>query len=229
MGNKLFITLWIICGAFFVNAQTDSSQVTKNMERINALKEDLKNIKKTSVETKESVNIESTPTIIHRLHTIDNTIKSLSDDVKKVEDLQQLIIQQNQTLIDIQKKLTDLSIKTNHLAKETGSGGEMVMCKHNHTTSNLTNNTSSSTSKTGDFYLVIESQITVNDALKAQKMLKKRGVESIVLKSNRKNWHFLVFDKIYSYKQTIDEINTYRKKGYNGMWRVSTEKVTKVK
>lgn len=221
MGNKLFITLWIICGTFFVNAQTDSSQVTENMERINALKEDLKNIKKTSAETNESVNIESTPTIIHRLHTINNTIESLSTDVKKIEDLQKLIIQQNQTLIDIQKQLTDLSIKTNNFTNQTGTGGAtMIMCKHNHSSLN---------SKKGDFYLVIESQITINDALKAQKMLKKKGVESIVLKSNRKNWHFLVFDKIYSYKETIDEINGYRKKGYNGMWRVSTEKVTKVK
>jgi uncharacterized coiled-coil protein SlyX len=211
-----------------VNAQ-DTTQVDKNAQKIDALKEKLENIKKANSEVKKEDGETVSPSVIHRLQVLDNDIKALTREIEMLEALVHQMTSQEQRLIRIEDKLDKLitqGVKVESIVSSNVSTSTNTTHKTNtHSSTNKVSKSSNSHTKEGNFYIVLEAQRTIADAKQAQQMLSKKGITVILVKNNA--WHFLVLDKIYSYQETIAEINSYHTQGYKGTWRVLEGSVQK--
>lgn len=226
--KKLIIVLLSVFWVFCVNAQ-DTTQVDKNAQKIDVLKEKLENIKKANAEVKNVNGEPVSPSVIHRLQVLDNDIKALTREIEMLEALVHQMTSQEQRLIRIEDKLDKLIIQ--------GVKVESIVSSNVSTSTNTINRTTTHSSiskvsksgnshtKEGNFYVVLEAQRTISDAKQAQQMLSKEGITVIIVKNSA--WHFLVLDKIYSYQETITQINSYRTQGYKGAWRILEGSVTK--
>lgn len=193
MRYTLFIFMMICFMGSFAQTTDDSQQVKQNQVKIEELKSRLKGVSE-EIETEEIDNSEVYGKLLDIEKQLTNLLLEFSNWKKE----------QSVATARIEKQLNEVQVKSQSF---TSFSSDSVGKKN--------------VNRSGSFYVVIESQKTLEQAQKAKNTHYKRGRNVTVFRSNKHNWYYLVYLSKSDYKTALNRVNTQRDVGIKTAWWVN--------
>lgn len=198
------IIVWL--GTLSVMAQVDTpeNQENLNQQKIAELKRKLDEL------ADETTELESTTEEpgLERLTRIEKQLDHLLEVVTDIQEKQKAIQQQQVDYQELRNLIEALSENSN-TAK-------------NNSTAKLAKK---QVAMDGEFYVVLESQRTLEQAKRAKQMLSSSDTKVIILEGSQRNWYYLALPQQLEYKPAITLLNEARADGFSEAWWIRADEV----
>ncbi len=219
--NKIiasFCFLLLVITASFAQTDGELTQAEKNKQKVAELKAKLDNVsmKDDDIQNQDSVAI--------RLKNIEEQMALLLAEVQSLKKEQQ------QSAMYFTSPSGEDQINAYTVLKKMdlfleGKNNDILIQKGRDDNS-LTHSVISKVNKAGDFYIIVESQHTLELIKKAKEMyVNKNGSEVLILHNTLSGWYYLTEPNTLKYKQALEEIGKHRKAGLDKTWWVSASDV----